>query len=39
MGELDARNQINHPNFALPNGNLSSPLFGQSTALQVRFDF
>jgi len=26
-------NLINHPNFALPNGNLSSALFGQTTAL------
>ena len=24
---------LNHPNFAPPHGNLSSPLFGQSTAL------
>ena len=28
-----SRNLLNHPNFALPVGNLSSPLFGQSTAL------
>jgi hypothetical protein len=30
---LNARNVLNHPNFAAPDGNLSSPLFGQSTAL------
>jgi hypothetical protein len=30
---VNARNFINHPNFAPPDGNLSSPLFGQSTAL------
>jgi hypothetical protein len=28
-----SRNMLNHPNLALPVGNLSSPLFGQSTAL------
>jgi hypothetical protein len=28
-----ARNVLNHPNLALPVGNLSSPLFGESTAL------
>src|SRR6202035_392515 len=28
-----SRNVINHPNLALPVGNLSSTLFGQSTAL------
>ena len=28
-----SRNLLNHPNFALPSGNLSSPVFGQSTAL------
>jgi hypothetical protein len=28
-----SRNVLNHPNVALPNGNLSSPVFGQSTAL------
>jgi hypothetical protein len=28
-----SRNVLNHPNVALPVGNLSSPLFGQSTAL------
>jgi hypothetical protein len=28
-----ARNALNHPNLALPNGNLSSPVFGQATAL------
>jgi hypothetical protein len=30
---VNARNVLNHPNFAPPDGNLSSPLFGQSTAL------
>ncbi len=28
-----SRNLLNHPNLALPNGNLSSPYFGESTAL------
>jgi hypothetical protein len=28
-----SRNLLNHPNLALPNGNLSSPYFDQSTAL------
>jgi len=28
-----SRNLLNHPNVALPDGNLSSPYFGQSTAL------
>jgi hypothetical protein len=28
-----SRNVLNHPNLALPVGNLSSPVFGQSTAL------
>jgi Carboxypeptidase regulatory-like domain len=28
-----SRNLLNHPNLALPDGNLSSPLFGESTAL------
>jgi hypothetical protein len=28
-----SRNLFNHPNLALPSGNLSSPVFGQSTAL------
>jgi hypothetical protein len=30
---VNARNFLNHPNFGAPNGNLSSPLFGQSTSL------
>ena len=30
---VNARNILNHPNFAPPDGNLSSLLFGQSTAL------
>jgi hypothetical protein len=30
---VNARNILNHPNFATPDGNLSSPLFGESTAL------
>ena len=28
-----SRNLLNHPNLALPSGNLSSPVFGQSTSL------
>jgi hypothetical protein len=28
-----SRNLLNHPNLALPVGNLSSPLFGESIAL------
>jgi hypothetical protein len=28
-----SRNLLNHPNLALPVGNLSSPLFAESTAL------
>jgi hypothetical protein len=31
--QLNARNILNHPNFAPPDGNLSSPLFGQSNSL------
>lgn len=30
---VNARNILNHPNFSAPDGNLSSPLFGQSTSL------
>jgi hypothetical protein len=30
---VNARNLINHPNLAAPDGNLSSTLFGQSTAV------
>jgi hypothetical protein len=30
---MNARNAINHPNLAAPDGNLSSPVFGQSTSL------
>lgn len=30
---VNARNILNHPNFGLPAGNLSSQLFGQSTSL------
>ena len=30
---VQARNLLNHPNLALPVGNLSSPLFGRSTSL------
>jgi hypothetical protein len=30
---VNARNVINHPNFGAPGGNLSSALFGHSTAL------
>ena len=32
-----AMNVLNHPNFANPNGNLSSPFFGQSLGLQGGF--
>lgn len=31
--QVNARNILNHPNFAAPDGNLSSPLFGISTAV------
>lgn len=30
---INARNFLNHPNLNTPSGNLSSPLFGQSTSL------
>jgi hypothetical protein len=30
---VNARNILNHPNYATPDGNLSSPLFGRSTSL------
>jgi hypothetical protein len=30
---VNARNLINHPNLASPDGNLSSPVFGKSTSL------
>jgi Carboxypeptidase regulatory-like domain len=30
---VNARNILNHPNYAMPDGNLSSPLFGRSTSL------
>jgi hypothetical protein len=30
---VNARNLINHPNLAAPDGNLSSTLFGQSTGV------
>jgi hypothetical protein len=30
---VNARNLLNHPNYATPDGNLSSPLFGRSTSL------
>jgi hypothetical protein len=32
---VNARNFLNHPNYALPDGNLSSRLFGTSTALMT----
>jgi hypothetical protein len=32
-----AMNVLNHPNFASPNGDLSSPFFGQSLGLQGGF--
>jgi hypothetical protein len=34
---LSGRNVINHVNYAPPDGNLSSPLFGQSTSLAGGF--
>ena len=30
-----SRNLLNHPNLALPSGTLSSPVFGQATALAM----
>jgi len=30
---VNARNILNHPNYASPDGNLSSPFFGRSTSL------
>jgi hypothetical protein len=30
---VNARNALNHPNYAAPNGDLSSPFFGQSLSL------
>jgi len=30
---LQGRNILNHPNYGVPNGNLSSPYFGESTSL------
>ncbi|HYR90696.1 MAG TPA: hypothetical protein VE422_41915 [Terriglobia bacterium] len=32
-----AINPLNHPNFAAPNGNLTSPFFGQPVTLQGTF--
>lgn len=32
-----AQNVLNHPNYAAPNGDLSSPFFGQSLSLQGGF--
>jgi hypothetical protein len=29
-------NVLNHPNFANPNGNLASPVFGRSTSMLNR---
>ena len=34
---VSGRNIINHVNYAPPDGNLSSPLFGQSTSLAGGF--
>ena len=34
---ISGRNVINHVNYAPPNGNLSSPVFGQSTSLASGF--
>jgi hypothetical protein len=33
MLSLSARNALNHPNYAAPSGDLSSPFFGQSLSL------
>jgi hypothetical protein len=33
MLSVSARNVLNHPNFAAPTGDLSSPYFGQSLSL------
>jgi hypothetical protein len=32
-----AINPLNHPNFAQPNGNLTSPFFGKPLSLQGTF--
>jgi hypothetical protein len=32
-----AMNVLNHPNLAAPNGDLSSPTFGESLSLQAGF--
>jgi hypothetical protein len=32
---VNAQNVLNHPNFSNPNGNLSSPFFGQSLSLSA----
>jgi len=34
---MEAMNILNHPNFVAPNGDLSSPFFGQSLSLQGGF--
>lgn len=34
---LFAINPLNHPNFAPPNGNLTSPFFGKPLSLQGTF--
>jgi hypothetical protein len=34
---VSARNLLNHPSYAAPNGDLSSPFFGQSTSLASGF--
>jgi hypothetical protein len=34
---MQAQNILNHPSFAAPNGDLSSPFFGQSLSLQGGF--
>ena len=34
---MEAMNILNHPNFAAPNGDLSSPFFGQALSLQGGF--
>ena len=34
---INAMNALNHPNYAAPNGDLSSPFFGESLSLGVGF--
>jgi hypothetical protein len=37
MLSVSARNALNHPNYASPSGDLSSPFFGQSLSLAGGF--